>query len=310
MSFPEIDAVATAPGDEQGLTAEGGAVAATGSPWLLVLRTFAQNKLALVGVGIIIFLFVFSFIGPLIHHSDQTTTNIILQNQPPSSRFPLGTDPVGYDVLGRLMVGGQPTLEVGVSVGIVSTLFGVIYGAISGYFGGWVDSLMMRLIDIGLSLPIVVLAIFLSIAFRPTVLVLILLLTVVSWLVPARLVRGEALALRTREYVQAVRGMGGGSGRIIFKHLVPNTIGTIMVTVTFGVANAILTMTVLQFLGFGLPPNVPNWGEMLANGANNIQLGYWWQLWPVLSLVVLSVLAFNFIGDALQDSFNVRLQER
>jgi peptide/nickel transport system permease protein len=305
MSVTEADIT---PGPEE--TAEGGAVAASGSPWQLVLRTFAQNKLALLGVALIIFLVLFSFIGPLIYHSNQTTDNIIAQSRPPGGPYPLGTDGNGYDILGRLMVGGQPTIEVGLSVGIISTLIGVFYGAIAGYFGGWLDAAMMRIIDVGLSIPIVVLFIFLSIVFKPSVLLLIALLVMTSWLIPARLVRGEALVIRTKEYVQAVRGMGGGSTRIIFKHLVPNVIGTIMVTVTFGVANAILTMTVLQFLGFGLPPNVANWGTMLTDGVGNLQLGYWWQVWPVLLLIVLAVLAFNFIGDALQDAFDVRLQER
>jgi peptide/nickel transport system permease protein len=305
MSVTEAD---LNPGPDD--TAEGGAVAASGSPWQLVLRTFAQNKLALIGVAIIVFLFLFSFIGPLIYHSNQTTDNIIAQNQHPGGAYPLGTDGNGFDILGRLMVGGRPTLEVGLSVGIISTLIGVMYGAIAGYFGGWLDAVMMRLIDIGLSIPIVVLFIFLSLVFPPSVLLLIVLLTVTSWLVPARLVRGEALVIRTKEYVQAVRGMGGGSTRIIFKHMVPNVIGTIVVTITFGVANAILTMTILQFLGFGLPSNVANWGTMLSNGTGNLQLGYWWQVYPVLLLIVLAVLAFNFIGDALQDAFDVRLQER
>jgi peptide/nickel transport system permease protein len=305
MSVTQADIT---PGPEE--TTEAGAIAATGSPWQLVLRTFAQNKLALIGVGLIIILVLFSFVGPLIYHSNQTTDNIIAANRAPGGIYPLGTDGNGFDILGRLMVGGQPTLEVGLSVGIISTLIGVIYGAIAGYFGGALDAVMMRIIDIGLSIPIVVLFIFLSIVFKPSVLLLIALLTMTSWLVPARLVRGEALVIRTREYVQAVRGMGGGSTRIIVKHLMPNTIGTIMVTVTFGVANAILTMTILQFLGFGLPPNIANWGTMLTDGTNNLQLGYWWQVYPVLVLIILAVLAFNFIGDALQDAFDVRLQER
>jgi peptide/nickel transport system permease protein len=128
--------------------------------------------------------------------------------------------------------------------------------------------------------------------------------------VPARLVRGEALTLRTREYVQAVRGMGGGSWRIIMKHLIPNTIGTIVVTVTFQVANAILTLAVLQYLGFGLPPSTPTWGGMLTDGTSFLQDGYWWQVYPALFMIVITVVAFNFVGDALQDAFDVRLQEK
>jgi peptide/nickel transport system permease protein len=146
--------------------------------------------------------------------------------------------------------------------------------------------------------------------YKPSLGLLIVLLVLVSWLIPARLVRGEALTLRTREYVQAVKVMGGSSWRIIVRHLVPNTIGTIVVTVTFQIANAILTLAVLQYLGFGLPPSTPTWGSMLSDGTDSLQNGYWWEVYPALIIIVLTVVAFNFIGDALQDSFDVRLQER
>jgi peptide/nickel transport system permease protein len=146
--------------------------------------------------------------------------------------------------------------------------------------------------------------------FKPSLVLLIFLLTLVSWLIPARLVRGETLSLRTREYVQAVQVMGGRSGRIILRHIIPNTIGVIMVTVTFQIANAILTLAVLQYLGFGLPPTTPTWGSMLSDGTTNLQNGYWWQVYPALIAIVLVVVAFNFIGDALQDAFDVRLQEK
>ena len=146
--------------------------------------------------------------------------------------------------------------------------------------------------------------------FKPSLGLLIVLLVATTWLVPARLVRGETLSLRTREFVQAVQVMGGRSWRIIVRHIVPNTIGTIMVTVTFQVANAILTLAVLQYLGFGLPPSTPTWGGMLSDGTTFLQDGYWWQVYPALIIIVITVVAFNFIGDALQDAFDVRLQER
>jgi peptide/nickel transport system permease protein len=139
---------------------------------------------------------------------------------------------------------------------------------------------------------------------------LILLLALVSWLVPARLVRGETLTLRTREYVQAVQVMGGRSWRIIIRHIIPNTIGTIVVTVTFQIANAILTLAVLQYLGFGLPQSTPTWGGILSQGTAYLQDGYWWEVYPALIIIVVTVVAFNFIGDALQDAFDVRLQEK
>ena len=289
---------------------EGGDVVSTGSPWLLVLRTFAQNKLAIIGVGVVVLVILFSFVGPLIYPTNQTSTNIINNNLPPGAGHPLGTDEEGYDILGRLMYGGQSSIEVGLAVGIVSTLFGLIYGAVSGWFGGAVDSLMMRLVDVAYAIPVVFLFIFMAQVFKPNLTLLIVLLVAVSWLIPARLVRGETLSLRTREFVEAVKVMGGRSPRIIVRHIIPNTIGTIMVTVTFQVANAILTLAVLQYLGFGLPPTTPTWGGMLSNGTTFLQDGYWWQIYPALIIIVITVVAFNFIGDALQDAFDVRLQER
>ena len=300
----------TASGVEVRGIPEGGEVQSSGSPWVLVLRTFAQNKLAIIGVGAIVLVTLFSFVGPLIYHTDQFNPNLTIFSQAPSSQHLLGTDSAGFDIVGRLMKGGQSSIEVGLAVGFASTIFGLIYGAISGFAGGWVDGVLMRLVDIGYAIPIVLLFIFMADIFKPNLVLLIGLLVAVSWLIPARLVRGETLTLRTREYVQAVQVMGGRSGRIILRHIVPNTIGVIMVTVTFQVANAILTLAVLQYLGFGLPATTPTWGGMLADGTTYLQDGYWWEIYPALIIIVITVVAFNFIGDALQDAFDVRLQER
>jgi peptide/nickel transport system permease protein len=289
---------------------EGGEVASSGSPWALVGRTFAQNKLAMIGVGVVIFVILFSFIGPIVYPTDQLNPSLISVNLAPGAGHLLGTDSSGFDILGRLMEGGQSSIEVGIAVGIVSTVAGLIYGAIAGYFGGGLDGFLMRLVDIGLAIPIVFLFIFMAQVYKPSLTLLIVLLTFVSWLIPARLVRGETLSLRTREYVQAVQVMGGRSWRIILRHIVPNTIGIIMVTVTFSIANSILTLAVLQYLGFGLPPTTPTWGSMLSDGTTYLQDGYWWEVYPALIAIVITVVAFNFIGDALQDSFDVRLQER
>jgi peptide/nickel transport system permease protein len=292
------------------LVPEGGEVVSSGSPWRLVGRTFIQNRLAIIGLVVIVILILFCYLGPVIYHTNQIDDNLALSNVGPSSGHLLGNDGSGYDILGRLMEGGKSSLEVGFVVGIVSTFIGLISGAISGYFGGFLDGVLMRLVDIGLAIPIVFLFIFMAQIYKPSLGLLIVLLVLVSWLIPARLVRGEALTLRTREYVQAVKVMGGSSWRIIARHLVPNTIGTIVVTVTFQIANAILTLAVLQYLGFGLPPSTPTWGSMLSDGTDSLQNGYWWEVYPALIIIVLTVVAFNFIGDALQDSFDVRLQER
>lgn len=275
----------------------------------LILRTFAQNRLALVGVGVIIAVILFSFIGPLLYRTNQLDPNLLTINLAPGPGGPLGTDSSGFNILGRLMVGGQSSLEVGFAVAVIATFVGIVYGAVSGYFGGVLDSIMMRVVDIGYAIPVVFLFIYMARVFRPTLGLLIVLLALVSWLVPARLVRGDAVSLRTREYVQAVKGIGAGSFWTIGRHIIPNSIGTITVTATFQVANAILTLTVLQYLGFGLPPTDPTWGTMLANGTTFLQDGYWWQVYPALVIIVVTVVAFNFIGDALQDAFAVRLQQ-
>ena len=276
----------------------------------MILRTFVDNKLAIAGAAIILLITGFCFIGPLVYHTDQFNPNLLSTNLRPNASYPLGTDNNGFDILGRLMIGGQSSIEVGFAVAAIATSVGILYGAVSGYFGGAVDVVMMRVVDVGFSIPVVFLFIFASRVFQPTLALLILLLGFVSWLVPARLVRGETLALRVREYVQVVRTMGGGSPRIIFRHLIPNTIGPIVVTATFQVANAVLILATLQYLGFGLPPSEPTWGSMLSNGITYLQDGYWWEVYPALVIIVLTVVAFNFIGDALQDAFQVRLQRR
>lgn len=291
-------------------TPEGGVVLASGSPWRMVARAFAQHKLAVAGIVVIVLVILFSFIGPLLYHTDQFNPNLVETNLSPRGSHIFGTDQGGFDILGRLMVGGQSSVEVGFAVGVAATLVGLIYGAASGYFGGVLDGVLMRVVDIGLAVPIVFLFIFMAQIFKPDLTLLIVLLTVVSWLVPARLVRGEALTLKTREFVQATRMMGGGSGRIILRHIIPNSIGTIVVTVTFQIANAILALAVLQYLGFGLPATTPTWGSMLSDGTTYLQDGYWWEVYPALAIIVVTVVAFNFIGDALQDAFDVRLQER
>jgi len=286
----------------------GGAVRAQ-ARWVH-LRAFMENKLAVAGVVFVVLMFLFCFVGPLFWHTNQVTVAMFNTNKPPGGKHPLGTDDLGYDVLGRLMSGGQASLEVGLAVALIATGVGVIYGVISGYVGGITDAVMMRVVDIVLAIPVVYLFIDLAATFRPTLWLLIVVLALLSWLGPARLVRGETLSLRVREYVQAVRAMGGRSGRIITRHLVPNTIGTIVVNATFQVADAILTLAVLSYLGFSLPPPAATWGGMLENGVNFLYDGYWWEIYPAGALIVLTVVAFNFIGDGLRDAMDVRLQRR
>jgi peptide/nickel transport system permease protein len=301
-AIPADDAALADPPEVRGPKG-GGAVARS-------LSGFVENKLAVVGLGIVVAFVVFCYLGPLVYHTDQVHIDLSQATLPPSGAHPLGTNEVGYDQLGRLMVGGQSSLEVGIAAALLATVFGTLWGAIAGYAGGFIDSAMMRIIDALLAVPALFLLLFLASIARPTIGLLILVITLISWLGPARLVRGQALTLRTRDYVTSVRLMGGGPLRAILRHIAPNTIGTVVVNATFQVADAILIVATLSFLGLGIPPPAANWGDMLSNGINYTYDGYWWLIYPPGLAIVLVVVAFNLIGDALRDSFEVRLQKR
>jgi peptide/nickel transport system permease protein len=275
-------------------------------------EVFAENKLALASLAILVFIILFCFVGPHLYHTDQVHTNLTNTLCPPSSAHPLGCDNVGYDQLGRLMVGGQTSLEVGFAAAIVAVFIGTLYGAFSGFIGGPVDSFLMRIVDAGLSIPYIMVVIILSVVFHPDTVVMIFIIAVFYWLGVARLVRGETLSLRTREYVQAVKVIGGRKSRAVVLHVVPNAIGTIIVQTTFAIADSILILAGLGFLGLGVQPPATDWGDMLSGGLNYIQSGtnYWWLIYPPGIAIILTCICFNFIGDALRDSFETRLQRR
>jgi peptide/nickel transport system permease protein len=289
---------------------EGGEVQVAGSAWRLAAYVFLENKLAIVGLVYVVLMFLFCFVGPLIYRQDVIHTDISNITQPPSSAHVLGTDIVGKDVLALLMVGGQTSLGMGVAAAAIALALGVVWGAVAGFVGGWLDQLMMRIVDSLLSIPTLFLLLVLAAMFIPSIPMLIGIVALVAWLVPARLIRGETLSLRTREFVDAVRVMGGSNSRIVLRHIIPNTIGTIMVNATFQVADAILLIATLSYLGLGVPPPATNWGDMLSDGVTYTFDGYWWLIYPAGLAIVTTVVAFNLIGDAMRDAFEVRLQKR
>jgi peptide/nickel transport system permease protein len=270
----------------------------------------AGRRGGLVGIGLVGAIVAFSFLGPLVYHTNQVTVQLGLATLPPGAGHPLGTDASGYDIVGRLMLGGQSSLELGLAVSVATTIVGTVYGAIAGYLGGFVDAVMMRVVDTFLALPSLVFLLILVNLFTPNVATIIALLTMLSWLATSRLVRGEVLTLRTRDYVLAARVMGTRGTRIIFRHLMPNAIGVIVVNATFTIADAILTYAALSFLGLGLPPPHADWGTMLSNGLNYLFDGYWWVVYPPAVMLIVTVVAFNLIGDAVRDSLDVRLRGR
>lgn len=279
-------------------------------PLRLALVTFAENRLALASTIVLVLVAAFSFVGPLLYHTDQISTNLLIANLAPGAAHPLGTTPEGRDELGRLMLGGQSTLEVGITAALLATAFGLVWGLIAGYAGGWLDSVLMRVVDAMLSIPFLFFVVLLASLIVPTLWLIILVITAVSWLSTARLVRGEALSLRTRDYVRAAEGFGARPTRLAFRHIAPNLLGVVIVNGTLKVADAILIFASISYLGLGLPPPATSWGALLTAGINNLFDGYWWQLWPAAFMIVVTVLAVAVLGDGLRDVVERRLQKR
>ncbi|MEV0891532.1 MULTISPECIES: ABC transporter permease [unclassified Promicromonospora] len=271
------------------------------------LRRFARNRLAVVGAVALAVLVLFVLVGPLVYPTEQVATDLGAANLPPGvDGHPLGTDALGYDNLGRLMVAGRVSLLVGVLAGALATVVGTLWGAVAGYVGGVVDAVMMRVVDAGIAIPAIFLLLVLSTIVRPTVGMMIVVLGLVSWLVPARLIRAEALSVRTRDYVVAARAMGATHRRTVLTHVIPNTVGTVVVNATFQVADAILLVAYISFLGMGVQPPTTDWGAMLNDGINYIYQGAWWLILPPGLAIVIVVCALNFVGDGLRDVVDVK----
>lgn len=297
--------------------AEAGEVQRISSGWRVALREFADNKVAVLGLAIIVFFVLFCFVGPLVYKTNQTLVEPLNSNLPPGAASPLGghvgplgTDEHGFDELGRIMLGGQAALEVGFYAAFIATVIGTLYGAIAGMSGRVVDGVLMRIVDIILSIPFLLIVLILATKYSATVLALSVLLGVFSWLVPARLVRGEVLTLRERDFVWAARVMGSNRTRLVYRHLIPNALSVVIVNITFLVADSILALAYLGFLGYGLQFPSASWGDMLGNADSYISNGQWWLVFPVGGFLVMVVLCCNLIGDALRDAVDVRLRRR
>lgn len=283
----------------------------SGRGWwrLSAIRTLLGNRRAIVGLVILVFMVLFSFIGPLFYKTNQVSTNLYLVNKAPSVEHLLGTDPSGYDILGRLMLGGQSTLEIGFVSAIIASTVGTLWGVAAGFAGGWVDAAMMRVVDSMLAVPALLLVLVVASIYVATVPVLIAIIALVSWLFTARLTRGQCLSLREREYVAAAISFGSKRKRIVFRHLIPNLMDIVVVQASLEMANAVLLLAALSYLGLGPPAPSTNWGDMLGNGLDYIDDGYWWLIYPAGIAIVLTVIGLNMVGDALRDALDVRLQE-
>jgi peptide/nickel transport system permease protein len=271
-------------------------------------RAFWSHPLSIAGVAMLAFLVAFSFLGPLVYPANPYNPNLLAVLHAPNASYPLGTDGLGRDYLARMMYGGQPSLEVGFAAAAASMFIGTLYGTVSGLVGGWVDMVLMRIVDVLLSIPSIFLLLFLDATFKPSALLLVLILAALGWFGVSRLVRAEVLSLKSRDFIEAQRAAGASTWRIMVRGLFPNFLGTVLVAGTFQVADSILTLAGLSFLGLGLPPPAPNWGGLLSDSMNYMFQNAWWLIYPPGLAILMAQLAVNFIGDGLRGAFNLQLR--
>jgi len=284
----------------------------------LVWRRFRRHKMAMAGVVIIILLVLYATLGAFFFsEADANRTDTTLRLQPPSAVHPFGTDTVGRDILARTIYGGQISLLIGLFAVIVETVVGVLIGAIAGYYGGWIDNLLMRFTEAMFNVPQLFLLLvmarffagkiptiqFLGRTFSGSVIVIIAIIGLTSWMYLARIVRADFLSLKEREFIQAAHTIGTHNLAIIFRHILPNTMAPIIVSATLGVANAILSEAYISFLGLGVQPPTATWGNMLDGAYNYIESAPWLWIFPG-TLIVLTVLSINFLGDGLRDALD------
>lgn len=268
-----------------------------------------KNPLALAGLVIVVLLFACAVLAPVISPYDYREINVQSILAPPSPSHLLGTDELGRDVLSRMIYGSRISLAVGfVAVGI-ATVIGIILGAVSGYYGRWVDGAIMRLVDIMLCIPSFFLILAVIAFIGQNIWNIMAVIGLTSWMGVSRLVRAEFLTLKSREFVLAARASGAGDFRIIFSHILPNAMAPVFVSAILGIAAAVLIESSLSFLGLGVQPPVPSWGNILTSGKDNIETAWWLSVFPGLAILI-TVLGYNLLGEGLQDILNPRLSDK
>jgi len=286
----------------------------------LTWRRFRRHKMALMGTIVLIFLFIYAFGGSVLASEKYANFNdTSISMQPPSIAHPFGTDAIGRDIMARTIYGGQISLIIGLFAVMIETFFGILVGALAGYYGGVLDSVLMRITEAMLNIPeiflLIVMAKFFSgkipdleivgRTFSGSVIVIVVIIGATSWMYLARIVRAEFLSLKENDFVLAARATGTSNSEIIFRHILPNSIAPIVVTATLGVANAILAEAYISFLGLGVQPPTATWGNMLDGANNYLDTAPWLWFFPGL-LILFTVLSINFLGDGLRDALDPR----
>jgi peptide/nickel transport system permease protein len=277
--------------------------------WSVVAHSLLSSRLAIVGGLIIVTMCCVAILAPWIVPYDPTLQGVGGRLEAPSLQHLLGTDEFGRDVLSRVIAGAQVSLSIAAAAVLILTTIGVLLGALGGYHGGVVDAIIMRVVDMMMSVPSFFLLITVVAIFGASLINTMLVIGLTSWMATARLVRAQFLSIREREFVEAVRASGASNWRIILHHILPNTVDVIIVQATLYISLAILLETGLSYLGLGAQPPTPSWGNMLSSGRTYMRSAWWVTTFPGLA-IFLSVLSFNFVGDALRDAFDPRLGRR
>lgn len=278
------------------------------SPWRRSLRTLVRNRMAMVGLAIIFVWAVVAIAAPIVAPFDALAQKVEDRLSPPSARHLFGTDELGRDVFSRVVYGARISLPVGLLVILFATLAGALVGALAGYIGGIFDLLIMRLADITLAFPSIVLALAIAAALGPSLRNALIAMILVWWPEYARLMRGQVLSVKNNEYVQAARTLGASDGRILARHIIPNTLAPIIVKASLDAGSAILTIAALSFIGLGAVPPTPEWGAMVSLGRFKFY-NWWLTTFPGLAILTV-VLGFNFFGDGVRDAFDPRTSSK
>lgn len=276
------------------------------SHWQMALERFVAHRFALLGFFVLAVLATLSALAPVVSPYDPEKTALLLIREPPSPTHPFGTDGLGRDLATRILYGGRVSLAVGVLAMAVAISVGTLIGGIAGFYGRFVDGILMRLVDVMFSFPRLFILIILGALFRGmTPATIVIALGILSWMTTARLVRASFLSLKEREFVTAARAVGAGDGRIIWRHILPNSLAPIIVAATLGVAGAIIAESTLSFLGLGIQPPTPTWGNMLEDATDELERAPWLGIFPGL-VIFFAVVSINFIGDGLRDALDPR----
>lgn len=269
-------------------------------------RRFRGNRFAVAGGIVVLLLFLVSLLAPWITPYDPDSLDLYQVLMPPSADHWFGTDELGRDVFTRVIFGAKISLKVGfVAVGI-AVLVGTVIGLVSAYYGGWVDNVFMRFVDIMLCFPTFFLILAVIAMLEPSIWYIMIIIGLTGWMGVARLVRAEVLSIRERDYIMAARAIGASDLRIIFRHVLPNAMSPVLVSASLGVAGAILTESALSFLGIGVQPPTPSWGNILTSGKDYIEFAWWLSLFPGLAILV-TVLSYNLLGEGIRDALDPRL---